>query len=83
MFRFIKCLTDEKPVLQELSIKQREMIVAYCRDMSDRQWPQLRARPERIMIPPPQRPNTPVDTGRLAVIDEEPGSPTRKRYVGE
>ncbi len=81
MLRLIKCISEEKPKLQELSLKQREMINAYRRDERERLSP-TRVRPERIMIPP-QRPNTPTDTGRLAVINEEPGSPTRKRFSGE
>lgn len=85
MFRLFKC--DDKPVLTELSQKQIEMLMAYRIDNRNRTWPPLRRlepmRPERIIIPP-QRPNTPDNaTGRLAVIDGEPGSPARKRYVAE
>lgn len=76
MFR---CGEDDKPVLRELSLKQREMLMAYRNDSIIRLSSPVRVRPERIMIPP-QRPNTPTDTGKLAVIAEEPESPTRKRF---
>lgn len=61
MFRIL-CKPEESK-LAELSIKQREMLIAYHVSKYDLDFPPLRRRPSPIEVPrmPATPPNTPVE----------------------